>query len=74
MNDKAYSAFHENVEVADSDPVRFQFTSEEVDEFQIEGGHHRTVMGDAIFNLSERGYPYIRSALIFELIASERLK
>lgn len=74
MNDEAYSAFYESVEEADSDPVRFQITSEEVDEFGIDEGYQRTVLGDAIFNLSERGYPYIRCAIIFELMATERLK
>lgn len=78
MRDAAYDAFYESVEDADSDPVRFQFNETEVERFDIpkkfDDGSHMPVWGnEVICNLSERGYPYIRTALIFEVM-SERLK
>lgn len=73
MYDRSYNAFHESIEKADHDPVRFCFTEDEADR---PNGNVRDydvpmeetpLIGEVFINLSELGYPFLRAALIFEV-------
>lgn len=71
MDSHAYSAFVESCQIA-GEPVSFRFSEAEVEAYNIPG-EPEPFTGEITHDLEERGYPYLRAALIFEEM-NERLK